>query len=143
MTLGAACAVFDRSGRVLLVRHTYGARNWELPGGGALDGEDPRITAGRELREETGLDIDPRQLTGIYFEPGTPDSSINLVFRIEAPADCQPVPSSVEVDAVSFWPISALPRPLSDFTVRRIDDARSCTRTVYAVVPSRHWLDSN
>jgi len=28
--LGAAAVIFDRNGRVLLVRHTYGRRGWEL-----------------------------------------------------------------------------------------------------------------
>lgn len=34
--LGAACAIFDTTGRVLLVHHTYGRLNLELPGGLAL-----------------------------------------------------------------------------------------------------------
>ncbi len=52
--LGAACVVFDGAGRVLLVHHTYGRRNWELPGGGSEPGEAPDETATRELLEETG-----------------------------------------------------------------------------------------
>lgn len=56
-TLGAACAIFDRELRVLLVRHSYGPLNWELPCGASLPGEDPSSTARRELYEETGLDL--------------------------------------------------------------------------------------
>src|SRR5688500_810850 len=33
--LGAAAVILDTLGRVLLVKHTYGPLNWELPGGGA------------------------------------------------------------------------------------------------------------
>ncbi|MEA2673920.1 MAG: hypothetical protein QOI92_1112, partial [Chloroflexota bacterium] len=33
VAVGAACAIFDDQGRVLLVHHTYGRLNWEIPGG--------------------------------------------------------------------------------------------------------------
>ncbi len=36
-------------------RYTLGAYSWELPMGGAAQGEEPLETARRELREETGL----------------------------------------------------------------------------------------
>ena len=82
--LGAACAVFDPDGRVLLVRHTYDARNWELPGGGSQPGEDPRATARRELLEETGLDIEPGPMTGIYYEVAHEAGPfLHVVFRID------------------------------------------------------------
>ncbi len=48
---------FVEPGRVLLVgqyRHLVGKLSWELPGGGAQPGEDPREAAQRELREEGG-----------------------------------------------------------------------------------------
>jgi 8-oxo-dGTP pyrophosphatase MutT (NUDIX family) len=41
--------------RVLLVRHTYGPRGWDLPGGMVKRGEDPRDTARREMHEELGV----------------------------------------------------------------------------------------
>ena len=57
ISMGGAGALFDDEGRVLLVRHTYGRLNWELPGGGAEPGESPNETAIREILEETGLEV--------------------------------------------------------------------------------------
>lgn len=68
MAVGAACAIFDDRGRILLVRHTYGRLNWELPGGMAIPGEAPDETARRELLEETGMEPTLDRLTGVYFE---------------------------------------------------------------------------
>ena len=48
--MGAACAIFDGRGRILLVHHTYGRLNWELPGGIVEAGEAPDEAARRELR---------------------------------------------------------------------------------------------
>lgn len=47
----------DPAGRVLLVEPTY-KEDWELPGGVVDRGESPRDGARREVREETGLDVD-------------------------------------------------------------------------------------
>jgi 8-oxo-dGTP pyrophosphatase MutT (NUDIX family) len=53
-TRGVKCVV-RHGGRVLLVRHTYGDRAWDLPGGTAQRGEAPAATAARELHEELGV----------------------------------------------------------------------------------------
>ncbi len=41
-----------------------GSRWWVTPGGGVDPGETPRQAAVRELAEETGLRVDPQQLSG-------------------------------------------------------------------------------
>jgi 8-oxo-dGTP pyrophosphatase MutT (NUDIX family) len=60
---GVKCVLTDGD-RVLLVRHTYGSRLWDLPGGGRRRGERPLDAARREMREELGLEIDGWQELG-------------------------------------------------------------------------------
>jgi 8-oxo-dGTP diphosphatase len=61
---GVAVAVWANQ-RVLVVRHSY-KPNWRLPGGGIKRGETSRLTAVRELREETGLVVSPDALREVF-----------------------------------------------------------------------------
>jgi 8-oxo-dGTP diphosphatase len=65
--LGSAAAILDDAGRILLVKHSYGRLNWELPGGLAESGESPVETVTREVREETGLLVDSSHVRGDHF----------------------------------------------------------------------------
>ena len=138
--MGAACAIFDRDGRVLLVHHTYGPLNWEIPGGLVEPDEAPHEAATRELLEETGLRGELDRLTGVYFEPGHAlGSMLHFVFRCQANGGFPPVPSSAEISEVGWWPVEDLPTPISDFTERRIRDAmRDGPATVERIGP-RQW----
>jgi 8-oxo-dGTP pyrophosphatase MutT (NUDIX family) len=137
--IGAACALFDLAGRVLLVRHTYGRLNWELPGGACLPGEEPAAGARRELEEEAGLNVGGGRLSGVYFEPGHERGpTLHFVFRLERPIGVEPVARPPEIDAVGWFALDDLPAPISDFTELRARDALR-DRVAYAVVPERQW----
>jgi 8-oxo-dGTP diphosphatase len=45
--IGAAAVILDSEERVLLVKHSYGKNNWDLPGGKAEDNESAEETAKR------------------------------------------------------------------------------------------------
>ncbi len=51
---GVKCLV-TADDQVLLVRHTYGRRRWDVPGGSVKRGEPPLEAARREMHEELGL----------------------------------------------------------------------------------------
>ncbi|MDC4233208.1 NUDIX domain-containing protein [Actinomyces sp. B33] len=64
----ARVVLFDDDGRVLLARghdRDEPDRHWWFTiGGGIETGESPREAAVREMREETGIDLDPEELVG-------------------------------------------------------------------------------
>ena len=141
--LGAASVITDREGRVLLVHHTYGELNWEIPGGVLEARESAEAAAVREVREETGAVIEIERLTGVYWEPGWgAGGGHHFVFRARLAAGSTPpvVADHAEVSALGWFARGALPRPISDFTVRRIDDALSGQTPGLSVVAARTWL---
>jgi 8-oxo-dGTP pyrophosphatase MutT (NUDIX family) len=62
---GVKC-VLTRGERLLLVRHSYGAGTWELPGGTVKSGEPPLTAARREMAEELGVDLTDWRLLGEF-----------------------------------------------------------------------------
>ena len=69
----AAGAIVEDQDRVLLVRHQRPGRYdfWVAPGGGVKGDEPLRSAAIREVREETGLLVEPLDLAYVeeFFEP--------------------------------------------------------------------------
>jgi 8-oxo-dGTP diphosphatase len=86
------CAVVaDDRGRVLLTRRAGPPFDgyWDLPGGFVGEAEHPHDAVKRELREETGLDVEPEELVGIwvdrYAERGEEGpATLNLYFTASA-----------------------------------------------------------
>jgi 8-oxo-dGTP pyrophosphatase MutT (NUDIX family) len=139
--VGAAAFIADAEGRVLLVKHTYGKLNWELPGGAGEVGESPVETAVREVKEETGLTVVAQQMTGCYYTPE--NEMLHFVFQCERfEEDALPCPDRAEISECGFWPVNALPRPISDWTVQRIQDAVEGSRfALPTFVGPRVWLE--
>ena len=68
--LVAACALVDADGRVLLAKRPPGrslAGLWEFPGGKVEPDETPEAALIRELREELGIEVNPKCLAPFTF----------------------------------------------------------------------------
>ncbi|WP_410580293.1 NUDIX hydrolase [Amycolatopsis sp. lyj-108] len=61
-------AIFNEQGGILLI-HKVDNNLWALPGGGHDAGERITDTAIREVKEETGLEIEVIRLVGTYTDP--------------------------------------------------------------------------
>ena len=81
-TASALC--IDEAERVLLARRAVEPNRgaWDAPGGFLEEGEHPLDGLRRELREETGLEIAPLELLGIWMDryggDSTAESTLNL-----------------------------------------------------------------
>ncbi|NIK75525.1 8-oxo-dGTP pyrophosphatase MutT (NUDIX family) [Paenibacillus castaneae] len=138
--LGAAAIILDAEGRVLLVKHSYGKNNWDLPGGKSEKNESAEETAKREVLEETGLEVTVEQLTGIYYDPS--NDMHHFVFISNNVHNQEPIPSSPEILACKYYSIDDLPKPISDFTYNRIQDALNNDRQhLFHVIGPRQWME--
>ncbi len=73
--VSAGALIFDRAGRLLILKPTYKS-GWTIPGGVMeADGESPWEACRREVREETGIDVARGRLAAMDFRrprPGRP-----------------------------------------------------------------------
>lgn len=68
LVVAASAVVTDDKGRILLQRRKDNDL-WALPGGGMDMGDSLPGTAVREVKEETGLDVEITGLVGTYTDP--------------------------------------------------------------------------
>ncbi|MGN0814167.1 MAG: NUDIX domain-containing protein [Candidatus Coproplasma sp.] len=81
---GGAAVLFIKDKKIAMVRqfrYLYGKEIYEIPAGKLNKGEDPEISALRELEEETGYKAkNSRHLADIYPTPGYTDEIIHIYF---------------------------------------------------------------
>jgi 8-oxo-dGTP diphosphatase len=88
------CVIFDPQGRVLLIRRKNepfkGA--YALPGGFVDIGETVEAACRREVREETGLQVDDLALVGVYSNPERDPRGhiVSVVFMTSLRAETPP-----------------------------------------------------
>lgn len=115
---GCTVIVTDLEGNLLLLRHSYGADAWAMPGGGMAAGENPEDAARREVLEEVGIDLGNLKSLGTMNEEVAHSSHTAYLFS--AVTDAHPKPDMREVIEARFFPIHSLPEPLNNKTRARI-----------------------
>lgn len=111
--IGVDAAVFDRDGRILLVR-VKDDGGWAMPGGLAEIGETPAEAVLRELWEEAGLRGRVARLLGLFDARrwGT-RARLHIVQPVFLVECAEPVPSpGIEIDEAAFFAADRLPAPL-------------------------------
>ena len=107
-----ACALcVDDAGRVLLARRGGEPFKgyWDLPGGFAEEGEHPLDALRRELREETGLEVEPQEFLGIWMDRYDSAHTLNLYWTARVlSGEAEAVDDVVEL---AWFPRDELPPP--------------------------------
>lgn len=117
-SVSVAGVVVDDAGRVLMTQRRDNGR-WEAPGGVLEPGECILDGLRREVREETGLEIIPERLTGVYQNMRR--GVIALVFRARVAAgEPRPSPETVRVE---WWDPRLVPTRTDEAYAVRVLDA--------------------
>lgn len=108
-----AGALVVRHGKVLLVRRAVEPflGYWDVPGGYCEADEHPADAARREVREETGLDIELTGLLGIWLDENQGQTTLN-VFYLARPLGRRLQPGS-DADGAAWFAPGALPRHIA------------------------------
>lgn len=103
----AATAVVERAGLVLMLRRAVetGYGLWSLPGGYVDRGEVVEEAAAREVREETGLQVQIGKLVGLFSEEGHP-VVVAAYAAVETGGKLEPGQEALEL---GFYPLDGLP----------------------------------
>src|SRR5438874_1040954 len=85
--IAASALIFD--GERVLLAHRRDIDWWNLPGGGMELGETVDEALHREVREETGLEVEIEQLIGVYSKPQKQEVVLAFRCRIMGGALCE------------------------------------------------------
>jgi ADP-ribose pyrophosphatase YjhB (NUDIX family) len=107
--VGADAAIFNERGEILLMERADGS-GWCLPCGWVEPNEKPVEAVVREVREETGLEVEVKQLVGVFTRmPNArngPHTMIAVVHLCEVVGG--ELTLSHEGSALRYWPIDEM-----------------------------------
>jgi 8-oxo-dGTP diphosphatase len=108
-----AGALVIRNGKVLLVRRSVEPFKgyWDIPGGFCEADEHPAAAARREVREETGLDVELTGLLGLWLDEYAGSTTLNVYYL------ARPLGRRLQVgddaDGAAWFAPSALPERIA------------------------------
>lgn len=125
-SVSVAGVILDRdASHVLLIRRRDNGR-WEPPGGVLELHESIEAGLCREVREETGVEIEVEGLSGVY--KNMTRGIVALVFRCKAVTE--PLHEAEEATAVGWHPLTSIDDVLTPAYAVRIRDAVAHDRRV-------------
>ncbi|KKT00114.1 MAG: NUDIX hydrolase [Candidatus Nomurabacteria bacterium GW2011_GWF2_43_8] len=117
-TIGVFGIIFNEQRKVLLVHRTdYDL--WNLPGGGLEKREPPWEGVKREVKEETGFDVEVKKLVGFYSKKDQDDLALSFLCKIIGGQ----ATLNNEADKIEYFEVDKLPLNTIPKQVERIKDA--------------------
>ena len=122
-TVTAGAVVSDERGRVLLLRHVLRkGSGWGIPGGFLMASEQPEEAVRREVREETGLELDTVELAFVRTLEHV--QQVETIFRCRMRAAAlEGLEKGFEIDRAEWFARDALPPGLGADQRRLIERA--------------------
>src|ERR1700737_1289246 len=134
--VSAGALIFDRAGRLLILKPTYKS-GWTIPGGVMeADGETPWEACRREVREETGIEVARGRLAAMDFRrprPGRP-GGVRFLFDCGKVSDKALAGLVLQPEEISESRLAPPPHPLApprEPSRRRVRAAPRGRRLVY------------
>ena len=113
--VSAGALIYDRAGRLLILKPTYKS-GWTIPGGVMeADGESPWEACQREVREETGLEVSRGRLAAMDFRrprEGRP-GGIRFLFDCGQVSDKALASLKLQLEEISESRLAPLPDALT------------------------------
>ncbi len=107
-TVSVAAIVVNENGEILLLNHVLRSDlSWGIPGGFIMNGEQPEAAVKREIREETGLELENIKLIRLR----TMNRHIEILFRA-SPVGTAKV-QSLEINELGWFKINEMPEKMS------------------------------
>ena len=104
--VAVAAIIFDDKGCILLCEHTYRKFNpWGLPGGGLESRENPADGVRREVKEETGLEVQVEKL--LWAETAPNNNHISLIYLCKIHGGA--FKPNYEISKTQFFRLDSLP----------------------------------
>jgi 8-oxo-dGTP diphosphatase len=116
-TIGVFAIIFDDENRILFC-HRRDYDLWNLPGGRLENGEAPWKGVIREVKEETGFDVEVVKMSGVYSKPETNDIVLQFVCRITGGE----MTLNDEADKIKYFAFADIPSNTVKKHVPRIKD---------------------
>lgn len=108
-TVLVAAGVLERDGKILAARRKKGSHlegHWEFPGGKVEPDESPEDCLVRELAEEIGVRVEPREILEVVFHRYPEKSVLLLFYRCDL---LEGEPEAIECDEVRWVAFADLP----------------------------------
>lgn len=109
----ADVVIYEPGRGVVIIRRANEPHGYALPGGFIDEGEQAEAAAIREMKEETGLDVELQGLLGVYSSPHRDprQHTLSVVFAGHA-KDANALYAGDDAAGAAFYDLDNLPAPI-------------------------------